>query len=124
MKPNLYLDIDGVLLLDWNPQNKKWNINEWLFVLILKNIQKFDGIFWLSAWTHAGSTEFLYEQYPEFEQLKAVPLVWAYNKTEAIDWKNPFIWIEDEVMKEEVRIFNNRATSNQQIWNILGGSKQ
>jgi hypothetical protein len=118
MKPDLYIDIDGVLLL-FNPQKKyEETPNTWLFNYIFNNRDRFDRIFWLSAWTCRGTLDNLQGCYPEFLEIDATPLKWLHNKTEAIDWSHPFIWLDDQPSKEELEIFNARAKFGQQFWQI------
>ena len=114
MNPNLYLDVDGVLLfIDQE--------NTWLFNLLLSNKNRFWKIFWLSSWTRNGTDDLLYKYHPKFKLLKAKPLKWVANKTEAINWKRPFIWLEDGIIEEERRIFNQKATPGQQVWECYPG---
>jgi hypothetical protein len=118
MKPDLYIDVDGVMLL-FNPQKSfEETPNMWLYDFILANRGRFDRIFWLSAWTFDGTTEQLEQAYPEFLTLQAIPLKWQRNKTEAIDWSHPFIWLDDQVSDEEQEIFDKKAILGQQIWEI------
>lgn len=117
LKPDLYLDVDGVLLF----LDKTENL--WLMNLIDagKKFGLFGKIYWLSAWTCMGTTDQLYREHPTFKRLKAKPLYWKNLKTEAIDWTRPFIWIEDGVLPEERAVFHLKAIAGQQIWEVRPG---
>lgn len=119
MKPDLYLDVDGVMLLfpRINCEYKE-TLNSWLFHFILNNKHQFNRIFWLSAWTCEGTLENLQKAYPMLEKIEAIPLKWLINKTEAIDWSHPFIWIDDQLSTEEKEIFEQKAHFGQQIWEV------
>ncbi len=114
-KPDLYLDVDGVMLLFGNG---KEYVNLWLLNLIVKNRGQFDRIFWLSCWTLDGKTDRLLEEHPELGDLKATPLKWQKDKTDAIDWTRPFIWIEDGISEKERKDFNEKGCVWQQVWEI------
>ena len=114
-KPDLYIDIDGVILYDRV-------VNTWLIEFIRRNRDMFGELFWLSCWTCNGKSEELEKRIPEvlaLGEVKALP--WNENKTEAIDWARPFIWIEDGATTSEMDEFSKKAVSGQQIWNISPG---
>lgn len=116
MKPDLYIDVDGVCLF----LNK--TENDWLLILIKANRERFNRLFWLSCWTSNASTKLLYEKHPSFKILEPIKaLKWNNNKTEAIDWSVPFIWIEDGITSEEKKIFTKKARSGQHVWETLSG---
>ena len=113
--PDLYLDVDGVLLF----MDKREN--QWLIGMIQQARGFFGRIFWLSCWTSDGKAERLYEKHPAFRELKATPLKWNKLKTEALDWTRPFIWIEDGLLKEEMAFFKSKAVSGQDVYEITPG---
>ena len=113
--PDLYLDVDGVLLFMDKAEN------QWLIGMIMRARPFFHRIFWLSCWTSDGKDERLYEEHPSFRELKATPLRWNKHKTEALDWARPFIWIEDGLLKEEMEIFKLRAVAGQHVYEITPG---
>ena len=118
MKPDLYLDVDGVML-HFNPiQEYSEEVNVWLLDLLINNRDRFANIYWLSCWTLNANTDQLYLEHELLKVLKAIPLKWKENKTEAINWNRPFIWIEDGITKEERKIFNEKARIGQQVWEI------
>lgn len=124
-KPNLYLDVDGVLLLTCNVKPFE-KVNKMLLKMLLHKgfRQQFNEIYWLSCWTKTGSTKQLYEDYPEFKKLKATALVWDNYKTDAIDWSKKFMWFEDGVLDEEREVFNEKAVMGQVICEFWDGSSQ
>jgi hypothetical protein len=114
-KPDLYCDVDGVILYDRV-------VNTWLIEFIRRNRDMFGNLYWLSCWTSNGKSEELDKRLPQVLALgKVEALLWKELKTEAIDWSRPFIWIEDGVLDEEKKVFLERAVSGQQIWEIRPG---
>lgn len=117
MNPDLYLDVDGVLVL------KEGEINDWLFRMLWENKDRFARIYWLSTWTRKGDAEDLYERYPTFQLLEGIPLAWNRFKTEAIDWSRPLVWIEDGILDHERADFYTKSKAGQSIWEVrLGGT--
>lgn len=112
MNPDLYLDVTGVL------ENEKGEPNVWLLKALFENRDRFHRIFWLSTYTREGSAEALYAKHPAFKCLEATPLNWKSNKTEAIDWTRPFLWMEDGITDAERTVFYSRAGKNQSVVEI------
>jgi hypothetical protein len=114
-KPDLYLDVDGVLLF-------YHEYNHFLLNFIADNVEKFHRLFWLSAWTHNGDSDQLLKAHPIFEIIQNIKAVkWNELKTEAIDWSRPFVWIEDGILVAEREIFNQRAIAGQNVWEVRPG---
>jgi len=111
--PDLYLDVDGVVLYQ--------KPNEWVLEMFKRILPLFDRRFWLSCWTKTGDTERLYSLHPELKFIDAKPLVWRREKFEAIDWVRPFIWIEDGVSEMDRAEFTINAKPGQHIWEIRNG---
>ena len=97
---NIYLDIDGVLLA--NENNLANYAHEFLAY-----VTSHYPTYWLTThcrgdifYTH----EFLKRTFPD-ETLKIakqiLPTNWKINKTEAIDFSQPFIWFDDDLFEEE-----------------------
>ena len=96
MKPNIYLDIDGVILA--NEDYLSIGAEEF----IKYAVDNFD-VYWLTTHctqsdaTHAinyvmrASNESLR---PHLEKL--IPTSWSEYKTEAIDFSKPFLWFDDD----------------------------
>jgi len=118
MNPDLYIDVDGVILYQ---SNEGQYLNGWLINFIIQNKMMFGKLYWLSCWTSNGSAEPLFKQFPSLKELGALPLEWRRDKTEAIDWSRPFIWIEDGVGEDERKEFERRAVKGQQIWEVRAG---
>lgn len=96
IKPNIYLDIDGVILA--NEEYLSIGAEEF----IKYAVENFD-VYWLTTHctesdaTHAinyvmrAGTESLR---PHLEKL--IPTSWSEYKTEAIDFTKPFLWFDDD----------------------------
>ena len=101
MRPNIYLDIDGVLLA--NEENLSIGAVEF----IKYAIEHFDA-YWLTThcmdgdpahaieYLNRASTEDLR---PWLEMFK--PVTWSLKKTEAIDFSKPFLWFDDDCFTGE-----------------------
>ena len=101
MQPNIYLDIDGVLLA--NDENLSIGAVEF----IKYAIEHFD-VYWLTThcmdgdpahaieYLNRASTEDLR---PWLEKFK--PVTWSLKKTEAIDFSKPFLWFDDDCFSGE-----------------------
>ena len=103
--PNVYLDIDGVLLAnDKTPANYA--------ELFLKKVleEHPHTTYWLTTHCqgdpsapieHIGHL-FGEETIDLMKQIK--PTKWANSKTEAIDFSKPFLWFDDDLYKEEKKM--------------------
>lgn len=97
---NIYLDIDGVILA--NEKNASRHVHEFLEYITAN----FD-VYWLTSHCQ-GDAEYtvrhLSRVLPEatIMLLKGVkPTRWDNNKTDAINFSEPFIWFDDELYSEE-----------------------
>lgn len=105
---NIYLDIDGVLL-----HQKKMTIPEGAEELIRYCLTN-HKVFWLT--THCRNNENKAIQYLKsyyspslIELLKRVePTTWDTLKTEAIDFAEPFAWLDDSPFNAEIEILKKR----------------
>jgi hypothetical protein len=96
---NVYLDIDGVLLVNGQPSFYVYDF--------LKYITDSFSVYWLT--THCRGdckiTMTYLSQY--FDQLtlkllkKIKPTNWSLSKTEAIDFTTPFLWFDDYIFDFE-----------------------
>ena len=109
-KPNIYLDIDGVILAS----------EDYLSIgaeeLIKYAVENFD-VYWLT--THCTESDATHainyvvragneSLRPHLEKL--IPTSWNENKTEAIDFSKPFLWFDDDCYQGERRdLENNNA---------------
>lgn len=95
-KPNIYLDIDGVILVS----------EDYLSIgaeeFIKYAVENFD-VYWLT--THCTQSDATHainyvmragndSLRPHLEKL--IPTSWSEYKTEAIDFSKPFLWFDDE----------------------------
>lgn len=101
MRPNLYLDIDGVLLV--NETNLAVGVSEF----IKYAVENFE-VYWLTTHCMAGETAHAieYVQRATNENLrkylaKFKPTTWSLAKTEAIDFSKPFLWFDDDCYSGE-----------------------
>jgi hypothetical protein len=115
MRPNIYLDIDGVLLA--NEENLSIGAVEF----IKYAVEHFD-VYWLTTHcmdgdpTHAikylnrASKEDLR---PWLEMFK--PVTWSLKKTEAIDFSKPFLWFDDDCFSGEKIVLHEHGVFNSWI---------
>lgn len=105
---NIYLDIDGVLLV--NSNNAARYADEFL-TLVLKRWP--DSTYWLTThrWRGQDTTRKVLEPVLKpktVELLKAIkPARWEDLKTDGIDFKRPFLWFDDDLIAEERRILKH-----------------
>jgi hypothetical protein len=103
IKPNIYLDIDGVILA--NEENLSIGAEEF----IKYAVENFD-VYWLT--THCTQSDAAHainyvmragseSLRPHLEKL--IPTSWSDNKTEAIDFSKPFLWFDDDCYLAEKR---------------------
>jgi hypothetical protein len=96
MTPNIYLDIDGVLLA-----NESY-LAEGVADFIKYAADNFE-VYWLTTHCMDGTTTHAidYLQRATDEDLrpwleKFKPLTWSLKKTDAIDFSKPFLWFDDD----------------------------
>ena len=97
---NIYLDIDGVLLVNDNTMAN--HCHEFL-----EYVTSHFPTYWLT--THCRGDErlthlFLTRTFPArtLEIVKKIkPTNWATNKTEGIDFSQPFLWFDDDLFLGE-----------------------
>lgn len=104
-----YLDIDGVILA--NDQQKANYSDEFIKYLV----ENYD-VYWLT--THCkGDASFAVELLsrrgfsPEtLEYIKKIkPTNWNTWKTDAIDFSEDFLWFDDQVFNEEIRVLRENG---------------
>lgn len=115
VKPNVYLDIDGVLLANEN------NLSIGAVEFIKYAINNFE-VYWLTTHcmhgdpTHAveyvkrATTENI-ETYLQ----KIKPTTWSLAKTEALDFTKPFLWFDDDCYSGERLELNKQGVFNSWI---------
>jgi len=108
--PNIYLDIDGVLLA--NESNLALNAKEFLFRVLEKYL---DTTYWLT--THCqGDTSTVFEHVGHlFDEetlslMKSIkPTRWDFMKTDAIDFTRPFLWFDDDCFLGEREVLQKHG---------------
>lgn len=103
----IYLDIDGVILA--NDQQKANFADEFIKFMVDNH-----DVYWLT--THCkGDSSFAVEllsRYFDAETMeyfkKIKPTNWDTWKTEAIDFNSDFLWFDDQVFNEEIRILKEK----------------
>ena len=105
---NIYLDIDGVILAN----DKQPALHAKEFVKYLTDNYH---VFWLTTHCKGDSNFTLHHlsQWFDAETLtilaKIKPTNWSESKTEAIDFKTPFLWFDDDLFdfeKEDLIKYN------------------
>jgi hypothetical protein len=100
---NVYLDIDGVLLVN---ETHTANYADELLQTILEKYP--DSTYWLTThnWQGENRAKAVLSPHlkPETVALldKIKPTVWKDLKTEGIDFSQPFMWIDDDLWPEEL----------------------
>lgn len=115
VKPNLYFDIDGVILA--NEKNLAIGATE----LIKYATDNFD-VYWLTTHCMDGDTAHAieYVQRGSDENIrhyltKFKPTTWSIAKTEAIDFDKPFLWFDDDCYSGERLALNEHNVFNSWI---------
>lgn len=111
---NIYLDIDGVLLID--EKHAAPHANE-LIQVILKEFP--DSTYWLTThnWKGENRTKEVLSPYLKSETVslldKIKPTQWNEMKTEGIDFSQRFLWLDDDIWPEELEeLEKHEATEN------------
>lgn len=115
---NIYLDIDGTLIhedLTDNYCKPAAGLEEFIIALRPHNV------YWLTTHCRDGNPErareILKEHLPEslhadIDRIK--PTIWDTMKTQGIDWSKDFIWVDNDIMIAERKLFES-AKPEQQI---------
>ena len=111
---NVYLDIDGVLLA--NDSNAA-NYADELLQAVLAAYP--DSTYWLTThnWRGKNRTKEVLSPYlkPETVPLldKIKPTVWNEMKTDGINFSEKFIWLDDDLWEDELKVLEaHNATDN------------
>jgi hypothetical protein len=114
----VYLDIDGVILA--NEKNASKHVHEFLEYITTN----FD-VYWLTSHCQGDAehtVNHLARVLPEdtIKLLRDVkPTRWDNNKTDAIDFSQPFLWFDDELYPEEKeRLEREDKLSSQRLINL------
>ena len=100
---NIYLDIDGVLLVN---DHEIANFSKEFIKYMVKN----HNVYWLTTHCRGNSLstiDFLKEFF-DLDTMKYIEKIketyWEVNKTEAIDFSKPFLWFDDDLFDEEKEV--------------------
>jgi hypothetical protein len=111
---NVYLDIDGVLLA--NESNAANYADEFLQAVLAAYP---DSTYWLTThnWRGENRTKEVLSPYlkPETVPLldKIKPTVWNEMKTDGINFSEKFIWLDDDLWEDELKVLEaHNATDN------------
>lgn len=102
-KPNIYLDIDGVLLA--NDHHAALYVDEFVATCI----ERGKNLYWLTTWCRGDAAPAIRrleqtDMSPATIGLLAQhcrPTAWVDAKTEAIDFSDPFLWFDDDLFPDE-----------------------
>jgi hypothetical protein len=110
---NIYLDIDGVLLVSEN--HAALFADEFISAVV----NKFpDSTYWLTThcWNGENRAKEVLGPYlkPEtialFDKIK--PTVWNELKTDGIDFETDFLWFDDDLWPEELKTLEKNNATN------------
>lgn len=113
---NIYLDIDGVLLIN---ENQAAPFADEFLSYILTNYP--DSTYWLTThcWKGENRAAAILSPVlkPETAALlpKIKPTEWGEYKTDAIDFSQPFLWFDDDLFPEEEKILRQNNASSSQV---------
>lgn len=105
---NIYLDIDGVLLVQ---NSRAADYADEFLQFVLKHWP--DSTYWLSSYCRRGENiaSDLLEPYVRRKTHKLLsqikPTEWDDLKTDAINFKQPFLWYDTELYSEETAILEH-----------------
>lgn len=109
---NIYLDIDGVLLI--NDNHASPHADEFLQHILNKYP---NSTFWLTTHNWQGENRAKEVLAPHLKPETVVlldrikPSEWKELKTDAIDFEQDFLWFDDDLWPEELKVLeNNNAT--------------
>ena len=111
---NIYLDIDGVLLAN---ENSAANYADEFLQAVLAAYP--DSTYWLTThnWRGENRTKEVLaphlkpETVPLLDKIK--PSVWNEMKTDGINFSEKFIWLDDDLWQDELKVLErHNATDN------------
>ena len=111
---NIYLDIDGVLLVN---ENSAANFADEFLVAVLSKYP--NSTFWLTTHCWKGENRAVAVLSPHLKPetvallSKIKPTEWRDWKTDAIDFSKPFLWFDDDLFpKEKAVLEKNNVLKN------------
>lgn len=105
---NIYLDIDGVLLANTN--NAANFANDFLELILTRWP---DSTYWLTThyWRGEDTTAQVLKPVLKPDVFKLLshvkPTTWKELKTEGINFKQPFLWYDDDLMPDEKAVLEH-----------------
>ncbi len=102
---NIYIDIDGVLLA--NEIHTAPGANKFLRALLTKHP---DSTYWLTTHCWRGENRCIELLSPFLQPETAAllpkikPTEWGELKTDAIDFNQPFLWFDDDLLPDEAKV--------------------
>lgn len=102
---NVYLDIDGVFIA---PQNRTADYADKFLQFVIQNWP--NTTYWLTSYCRDGENraQRILEPHLSRKTLSLLdhiqPLRWDELKTDAISFKQPFLWFDDNLYSEEAEI--------------------
>lgn len=121
---NIYLDIDGTLIHeDRYRAGEPAEGLEDLFRVLFAHAHADHpcSVFWLTTHCMDGDPQYARRImksvlpphfHADIDRIK--PTVWSEQKTEAIDFSRPFIWLDNDVMASEREVLKRRALMDRQ----------
>ena len=121
---NIYLDVDAVIILDDLKNAGNGALGLALFLSYLNYNQSKDKycVCWLTTHCKDGSDKRVLEylkskklwsfDYSRIVEMKIKPTSWRELKTEAIDFSEDFLWIDDELFPEELEVLKKHNAEN------------
>lgn len=113
---NVYLDIDGVLLAN---ENNAANYADEFLQAILETYP--DSTYWLTThnWRGENRTKAVLAPHLRSETValldKIKPSEWDELKTDAINFTEDFLWFDDELMPNELKVLEEHEAVEQFI---------
>ncbi|MBW3569063.1 hypothetical protein KY385_02945 [Candidatus Parcubacteria bacterium] len=113
---NIYLDIDGVLLIN---ENQAAPFADEFLQYILTNYP--NSTYWLTTHCWRGENRAVEILTPVLKEktLKMLSIIkpteWGNYKTDAIDFSQPFLWFDDDLFPEEEVILQQNNASGSQV---------
>ena len=123
---NIYLDIDGTILLDDLENFGRGALGLSWFLSYLGNLQA-DGVlkvYWLTTHCRDGSDERVLSylkpklephDYDMILRMNIQPTVWNKLKTEAIDFSMDFLWLDDDATLKEREVLRTHNAEHKLI---------
>ena len=123
---NIYLDIDGTILLDNLENAGQYAVSLGLFLTTLGNLQA-DGVikmYWLTTHCRNGDNtqvlEYLKQRLEPHDfdliiRMKIKPTTWNEFKTEAIDFSKDFLWLDDDATLQEQEVLKTHKVEHKLV---------